>query len=289
MCGNVAHLCQTFVMAVEVNTSGEILHVKRHVDHPWNELCDTLAKLEAETQSIPDWPRMSEVIQLPLHCSSGASQFLHVDGTHVRSSYPDVKDGKMVVTRPNTLPINDVVMQAASIEVKRRRKPPRSVDLNLFGANVLSAAGFGHVGLKRPCKLTVLQEAFWQKQADVVALQETRISVDVTVSTRRCAALSATAGPNGVDGCIIWLRVAPRFKGDWIFDLKTAAVLHAEPRVLVVRAIASNMCLTIVCFHAPGYEGDPDACKTWWTKFKHTVERHRKCDSQLVLIGDAKV
>ena len=178
-----------------MNTSCEILHVKRHVDHPWNELCDTLAKLEAETQSIPDWPRMSEVIQLPLHCSSGASQFLHYDGTHVRSSYPDVKDGKMVGTRPNTLPINDVVMQT-----ERRRKPPRSVDLNLFGANVLSAAGCGHVGLKKPCKLTVLQEAFWQKQADVVALQETRISADVTVSTRRCAALSATAGPNGVTG-----------------------------------------------------------------------------------------
>ena len=42
-----------------------------------------------------------------------------------------------------------------------------------------------------------------------------------------------------------------------------------------------------MCFHAPGYERDPDDCKTWWTKFKHTVERQRKCNSQLVLIGDA--
>ena len=61
-------------MAVEMNTSCEIAHVKGHMHHPWNELCDTLAKLAAETLSDPDWPQMSEVVQLPLDCSSGASR-----------------------------------------------------------------------------------------------------------------------------------------------------------------------------------------------------------------------
>ena len=42
VCGNVAHLLQKFA-TVEVDTSCEIVQVKGHVDHPWNELCDTLA------------------------------------------------------------------------------------------------------------------------------------------------------------------------------------------------------------------------------------------------------
>ena len=119
--------------------------------------------------------------------------FLHYDGANVRSSFPVVKDEQMVETRPNTVQKIDAVTQTAVTESKKRRKLSRLVDLNLFCANVLTAAGSGHVGLMRPCKLTVLQEAFWQKHADVVALQETRITSDVVVSTRWYAALSATA------------------------------------------------------------------------------------------------
>ena len=33
--------------------------------------------------------------------------------------------------------------------------------------------------------------------------------------------------PNGLDGCIYWLSCAPRFRGDWCFDMRAAAVLHA--------------------------------------------------------------
>ena len=69
--------------------------------------------------------------------------------------------------------------------------------------------------------------------------------------------------------------------------MKTAAVLHAEPRALIVNAIVPELYLTIVCFHAPGFDREPSACNTRWTDFKRTVERHRKRNSQLVLVGDA--
>ena len=133
--------------------------------------------------------------------------------------------------RPNTLPINDVVLRAVDLETKKRRTSPNPVDVNLCRANVLTAAASGHVELKRLCTLTVLQEVLGEKQADVVTLQETRITSDATVSlsARRYAALAAAAGPNGIDCCIIWLRCAPRFKIDWCLDMKAAAGLHVEP------------------------------------------------------------
>ena len=91
MCGNVAHQCQAFVTAVEVNISCKIVHVKGHADHPWNELCDALTKLAAHTQSILEWPRLSELINCSLDSAGHNSRckqlmwlFLHYDvGTNI--------------------------------------------------------------------------------------------------------------------------------------------------------------------------------------------------------------
>ena len=72
--------------------------------------------------------------------------------------------------RPNTIPINDGVLPTIGVETTKRRTSQNPVDMDLFGAKVLTAAASGHVELKikRPCKLTVLQEASGEKQADVI-------------------------------------------------------------------------------------------------------------------------
>ena len=141
-----------------------------------------------------------------------------------------------------------------------------------------------------PGRAAYLREQLAALRVHVASLQETRASADATITSRSHVRFCAARDVGGNYGTELWfsreLPYCSAGTASCFFHPADFLVLHASPRLLIVRFSRAGATILFVSLHAPtaGSTGRND----WWRDLRHRLARLHN-HSQVVLLGDFNV
>eukprot|EP00439_Symbiodinium_sp_Y106_P052700 s5273_g7.t1 len=130
-----------------------------------------------------------------------------------------------------------------------------------------------------PGRAAYLREQLADLRVHVAALQETRATADATISSRPHLRFCAARDAGGNYGTELWfsreLPYCHAGTASCFFHPADFLVLHASPRLIIVRFWRASTAILFVSLHAPT-AGSPER-NEWWKALRRRLERLQCC------------
>ena len=275
-------------------------HVRAHVGHVANELCDELSKQARRLpvvccgDMLPCWP--GRLLRHPLR----EWAWLPHRGS------PDMPTLFAFESEADRLQRADLVGPAGPCLGFTGTGPsaqPVELRLCLVTFNVLSlldptsGTGTGNVasgqGMRVIAKREILKRQFLAQDVLLAGLQETRLRDEATLPDKDYFILCAPADARGHFGVSLWAskEVPYARQGGRLLRLQLnyLTVVACEPRLLVVQICAPHFraTATVVVAHAPSEPpAPPGAAESFWAKCRRVLQR-RPARSDIIVLSDA--
>ncbi|CAE7501382.1 unnamed protein product [Symbiodinium sp. KB8] len=236
-----------------------LVHVKSHTGHPGNELADSIATgahscgpqpahLQAHLQQLVSEKVLNWIWLPQASAYSPAWPTLADTGATVPSMLA-------ATSQPVRCPADWAFPATAA------HKPARRIQIRFCTYNTLSS---------RSCLQKRSLHSFLKFQSiDVFALQETRETVEpvrVIDGVHRFASQAV----QGQLGCQIWVDVTKQ-KDAW--DLQAFAIVHSNPRLLIVRAKLRQQPVLLISGHARTTAASEQEVQEWWDMLDDAMRR----------------
>ena len=265
--------CKARMLYQALQTRSKVVfsHTKSHVGHPWNECADYLAKKARESgcetrNEFDTWHGLEHV------------WLVMQDG---RLDLPECSDGTYNVTARSSL---DLVADTW----KGQKNPGSAVDC----AAVVSfrAVTYNALTLRKAGRMHAIQQQFEAKKVCVIGVQEGRSKESLFSNHGDFARFASPCSADGQHGCELWLSKRARFvalngsQHGW--DIDSAVVVHASPRIIAITVKAAGLCFGIVSGHAHTASTNENAAQWWQRDLTRVVEKMPR-QAELVLLLDA--
>ena len=270
------------VLAAWLPVDASICEVRGHTDHPWNDLADAIARW-ALSHDPPNGHSFPVLHQLAVSAADLNWAWIQGAPTSLFQSLPPICD-QQVCQFP--LSLRKVPVDRAPVAVS---DPKSTCELNVFSLNVLALDSVNQQtlhGRQRGQRTARLDLLWHQAQAHIIGLQEARTLPGRHVTDHYMIFASGFEDPRAPRfGCEIWLHrslpfvafedgtsiCAPEFK---------FAVVHADPRRLMLRADHVSCSFMVTVLHAPclgktrGNGHRPiDDIDQWWQETSRLLEK----------------
>ena len=283
--------------AVRARSALAVHHVHSHELRPWNELADQLATRAATQNSRCACPPLSHVLGLSSPqgvISTGPSEwlFLAFANQQLRKAYPNIQNDEFLIMKPKpSLYPSEISRPAVDPPGQpRAARPHRRSEIVLATFNVMTLdydRHSRHEGLVVPKKMVAMQKQLFEKNADIIAIQESRCPRESTFSTEMYLCVCSPATPTGQGGCQVWLRRRARPQCQFCCQLGNITVVTSTPRILVVAIKAPCWAGTIIAYHAPFAQSPDDELFQFWNALDDEVRRATAAGHGIILMGDA--
>ncbi|CAE7405639.1 unnamed protein product, partial [Symbiodinium sp. CCMP2456] len=248
-----------------------LLHkIEAHSGCAFNSLADEIAKHAGTTgQSLPDSADWSSLQAAVTEAVLERAWLATPDSIFAATLPPLQGDGtwskpnaEVRSSAPNLLPpyLCKVTGEVQTV----------ALDLRLLTYNALSVRG----ATARALICTGLRK----HRIDLAGLQETRDRADGISSCEEFWVLAAPCDKGGHFGVQLWLRKA----AGW--DRTSFAIVHADPRVLIVVCTIRGVKLVLVCAHAPTSVTGDEAIGSWWSHLTRLLAKVPKVCAPLLFI-----
>eukprot|EP00438_Fugacium_kawagutii_P014390 Skav221730 [mRNA] locus=scaffold542:386404:395994:+ [translate_table: standard] len=228
--------------------------VPGHSSHPWNDLADAVARFTCHTRTAVGQLDVSALHQLARSPEDLKWVWLQHPPPSLTPCLPRTFDGQYVQFTPSW-------QDVPSIRPRPKQTTPSCgrVQLTVVSANVLALdpateQPLGRIAATRTLRL---DEQWHSKRIAVAGIQEARTPEGQTQSPHYAIfASGADTSHSAVLGCEIWIHKTLPL---WHDEKQTAfgwstcrpAVLHADPRRLVVKLSWGELHFVVVALHAP--------------------------------------
>ena len=248
-------------------------HVKAHDNHPWNELCDTLAKTAVHQKLTGEpfgdyrsWLRgkVRPIIgQLPL-----LYRIYNGDPT-LPMTYGDSSFEFSDLKFEDFSPVN-VTMRLQYAESQQKMLKSRSIRLRTVTYNVLTLKEDNHFAPSHRAEYLRAQLAY--KGAHVVALQETRANTAIFLDTPEFLRFVSPA-KSGHGGTELWFNKQMPIADGVYFQKDDFQVLFATAEVLLMVANTVAGRLVFLSAHAPHSASPQEIRLKWWRDLMNVTTR----------------
>eukprot|EP00435_Cladocopium_sp_Y103_P038045 s36_g10.t1 len=289
------HRCIEFKLGVQLDHS----HVKAHTGEPGNEVVDCLAFQAASGQALHD-------LQSWLH---DVTRKEFVDAVEwvwylFRTDVTWKDDCVLFPAGPTTCPNVSVFPASLERDEAAADTDAGSVTLCLATCNVLSLkphagvqVAIGDDGLATgPARQESLLVQFHAANVHIFAWQETRVRQISHAHDRRYWLFRSPANQKGHFGIMVGLhRILPigqivrqGRQVDVFFAEREISVIHATPRVLILKIANPLLRCVLVAGHAPHTGADAACIQSWWSDLASCIPAKYDQWPRLLLI-DANV
>eukprot|EP00435_Cladocopium_sp_Y103_P022598 s1873_g5.t1 len=250
----------------------QIQHVRGHSQDPWNDFVDAAAKQERSKSFYQR--RQSLNMQL------WQSSLQHLWSVLVpQAGLPPFTDRGFLITPP-ALPLESVPVPACQY---RTRKVSYKLSLASANVNSLSSGPDGYSG-----KLQFLRDQMKAFQFNFLGIQESRTPM-ICTTTDQVLRLGGGAD-RGHLGVELWINLSQPFAhvGRKAFCLvkQHVAVVHCDPRILLVKISHELWSAGILVAHAPQSGQSEEIRSQWWDSLRHILHQH-VTDEELYVLLDA--
>ena len=272
----LAQLCR--IQGLWLASRTEILEIRGHQGHAWNELADTVAKWALVQGSQEAEPSIEALHDFALQTHDVAWAWMQTTHPALSACFPCLIDQQVMQFNPSNMRV-----QATPKEPVLNADPDQSHaqwDITVITANVLAAEVWSTQpqGSRRTGQRTLRLDHQWHKHgAHVIGVQEARTAAGQYHSQHyRIFASGATVARAPLYGCELWIHktqpIAHDAQGNPITlgDAKVS-IRHADPRRLVAVASIGQVHYTFVVLHAPCQAtqstenpSDGDVVAEWW-------------------------
>ena len=257
----------------------QVRHVRGHADDPWNDLADHLAKkVRTAGYYLPRHPTS-------LHRWKPLLPFMWMFLSHDAGLPPLCQEGFTAAAPELPKPF-----QADDPPPRRDRQRNIRLTLSLATANVQSLQRQGEDKCGYPGKIQYLREQFKAHGLQVLGIQEARTIQMCGMSDN---VLRISSGHyKGLYGTELWFDLDRPYGYEGRKALRFAkhhfVVLHADPKILIVRAQADYFCAIFVAAHAPHSGYSRQDREQWWQQLSTRIsECDMRVDEKLYVMIDA--
>jgi len=249
-----------------------IQHVKGHCNDPWNDLVDCLAKQERRRSFY----HKRQSIDMQLWRFSLKHLWTIVTPKVGLPAFT----GTVFDVRPPALPVD---VQTVETEVKRCRQVKYCLSLATANVNSLHAGPDGYSG-----KLQYIRDQMKAMHLLLLGIQESRSNV--TCSQCDAVLRLGTASIGGHYGVELWVNLQQPFayigRVPKFLKKQHFVVVHADPRLMLVKIAHELWSAWIVVGHAPHSGHTEEVRRTWWTQLNDVLAQH-VADTELYVLIDA--
>ena len=243
---------------------GQVWEVRAHLDDPWNELADRLAKHAATNCASVGhvyWHLLHGLAQNP---TDRQWMWLQTAPPHLQSAYPKLYQGQVWQPAP--------VTQSVHPQLDTPECPDLQMTLHFSLATFNALAlGSDQEGQHRSLRAIRLSQQFSNKHLALVGLQEARTEQGVHVTDDYLVYSSGRSqtGRATHHGCELWVhrRLTLATSDDSRVPLASlkVVVIHADPRRMLVSFSGAVNFLVLVA-HAPCVSSATsiDEYQKWW-------------------------
>ena len=288
----LAAVCGT--LGLWLGTTIEIIEVRGHQGHAWNELADAVAKWAMHQHSNPVGNAFQQLHLFATHPHDVDWAWMQTTHTAVAACFPPlIQQQIMQFTEPT---------QAFHITPTERSTTASSLDptqwnIAVSTANVLASEVWATnaSGSKRTGQRTLRFDQQWhQRKLHVIGIQEARTPQGRFQSPHyHILASGALHKRAPLYGCELWIHKTLPVTTDAnghpvVLGKATLTVQHADPRRLFVEAKLDTTVYTFVVLHVPSLAaapGTPDpvgAATQWWKETALLYTRHATANAQWV-------
>ena len=268
----------------------EIMHVKGHSGHPWNEYADRAASqvLTSPTGLHCCSHPLSKVASLHPHRLRWACDLvcLRMSG----QEYPCMV-GNTWYIGPSALRSLPYLDHATSSW--RSACPCGEALLSVGQANVLTLHPPHPGPIATSPRMEFLDDAFNNAGLHVVCVQEARTRGPSMRMQKYFMAFTSGSAANGTLGCEVWISKAfPQPGGiSKHVDSSSVVVCHTSPRMLLVTLSTPAVKLAVLSAHAPTSGSQLCDIAEFWNEVESALDRHLRSDWPLVvgIDGNAKL
>lgn len=257
----------------------QVRHVRGHADDPWNDLADHLAKrvrtkgyyLPRHPTSLHKWKPLMPFLWMFLSSDSGLPPLCQEGFNAIAPDLPSL-----------ALPA-----ESPSGEGKQRQL---RMTLSMATANVQSLQRQGPDQCGHTGKIQYLREQFKAHGLQVLGIQEARTTQMCGMSDN---VLRISSGHcKGLYGTELWFNMDRPYGYDGhralCFAKHHFVVLHAGPKILIVRAQADYLCAVFVTAHAPHSGHSRQDREQWWQQLSKCItECGLRPEEKLYVMMDA--
>ena len=225
-------------------------HVKSHTGSPGNELADSLAThyLHQPHCTVQPWQEVYHAVMAQEY------DWLWLLGADKCSPmWPKITDAGLTAQVRQVMPSPQLTSPACWTRPREDTVGRgKTFKCSLCTYNTLSA----RTALQKRCL-----HAFLNKHSlDVLFLQETREKAEPMKTVDGVYRFASTRA-NGQEGCQIWVNTR---RTSHLWNTKAFAIVHSEPRVLVIRAVLGGQPLLLVSAHALTSVAEDHDIHHWW-------------------------
>ena len=276
------------VLETVVATRGA--HVHSHEGNPWNELadrcCAAIRPQEGEyaRRCAPDAIHYCVVRQLARDGAQCAQWlYIHFLPSAQRLAYPVDADGWVTWQRLSSdlsaaTPAADIASGIDQYVQPGDAAPGRQVN-----PRCITVASYNALTVKTKRQKDNIARQLAGRRIHVCGIQESRDKTDSSAMVGDYIVVGSAS--NGRYGCQVWVSTALPFATDGERKLKVKevdlAVLHADPRLIVVRSLAPALRCLLVSMHAPHHGHPAEEVTEWWQAASVVIAR---CSAGLPVI-----
>ena len=273
----LAQLCR--IQGLWLASKTQILEIRGHQGHAWNELADTVAKWALVQGSHDAEPSLCALHEFATQDHDVAWAWMQTTHPALSACFPCLIDQQVMQFTPSTMRV-----QGTPTEPDHGGSPDHSHaswTMTVITANVLAAEVWNAQpqGSRRTGQRTLRLDHQWHKHgAHIIGVQEARTAAGQYHSPHyRIFASGATVARAPLYGCELWIHktqpIAHDAQGNPIIlgDAKVS-IRHADPRRLVAVASIGQVHYTFVVLHAPcqatqstDNQSNGDVVAEWWT------------------------
>ena len=277
----------------------DLLPVRSHIGHPWNDLADAAARhvTAAGTSLVsPLAAAWSRVLQ-----SEVAPWLWLLPGSRWHSALPTVWALAVEPPAPDPPSADSCIRQFEQVldlprEASVKEQLILSCSFASFNATTLRPSvedlGACQAATRIQGVQALLQQQFHAHDLLFVGIQETRVPASTSYQSGHFAVLSASADEAGQGGVALWVNThipyAKDSNGRDLFLLRKHCVaLYADPRRLFVKVCAPGINVLVCVWHAPHSMRPEDDRVRWWQDSERHLRSFVKPDDDIVLLIDA--
>eukprot|EP00929_Paragymnodinium_shiwhaense_P109765 TRINITY_DN7628_c0_g2_i3.p1 TRINITY_DN7628_c0_g2~~TRINITY_DN7628_c0_g2_i3.p1 ORF type:complete len:1609 (-),score=218.49 TRINITY_DN7628_c0_g2_i3:341-5167(-) len=277
----------------------DVRHIHGHLNHPWNEMADTLA----HESIVQDWATdemHNDAIMYHIVNSGHLHKWQHLLDEDLdpirRGMYPQFNDQGLYFKVPHTVRRDLLESNAGSEEARTMTAAPApaaiDICLNVCTMNVLSLLDRdrrpAEVGLNVGGRMAAIMQQCVEENLNIVGVQEARMPSGY-INTSSFHVFS-TASQNGNYGCQCWIsKILPGPDGSNIkVKLRDVHVNYQDSRRLLLALRVKGHNYNIAVLHAPvagSYQQPCEAYTDWW-KTTQELLLNRFRQGKLIVLAD---
>jgi len=287
------HIVEAIITTARQTRRVHTQHVKAHWDAPWNELADCLAK-HCRSSSLSVLPAN---LRGKIFDNAGLQwDWLLRAPPSIANAYPHQHEEGMWGNKAYNIGLAPTPASVNNHKHKSGKKTEFHLNLVTFNCRSLHASGAARTHTRFSQRAALLRDEAANRGVHVMGIQEA--GTPKGTATRGDWLVFASGGVKGSLGCELWVYIGPARgfqdnSGNSINDgntfcKKDFALLHGDPRVLVVACSNRLLTCTFIVAHAPcePRPADADECRRsaeWWG----TLDQHMSPANDPVLLIDA--